>query len=308
MHKWVAIIVAALTVFLAGAATAQTSVPWDIQALVARPTLSQVSISPDGTRLAYIRRQGLVEGLIVEEIATGQTRTLITARRSAEGAGQRLDGAYWKGDDRLLVQVEQLAAYRVNSPTNVFVTGWTTLYSVDAQGTDLVQLETPYDLDYRTAILDLLANDDDHVLVEHTSRSGPLAVSRFNVITGELVEVDPGYRGVITYFPDSEGNVVARARAAGSSGRWGLIEGRDANGRWSRIADYFASDIRETPDFRFIGSGRARSAAISPRPRTRVRAPRPRSPLRPVAWPSTTGVSRRSRTSPSPWAPGSASA
>lgn len=254
MHKWVAIIVAAATVLMAGQAAARQSTPWDVSALVQRPTLSQVSISPDGRHLAFVRRRGAMTGLVIQRIEDASERTLVTFSRDQNGAGRQIAAIYWKGEDRLLIHIRAVRAMLTRTGEVAYYQVFNEFIAVGSDGRDPVEIETSGSAFGREEVIDLLEDDPGHVLMQLHDAHGFLSAYRVDLRTGDLTSVAEGGRGTLTYYADSAGQIVARIRVVGSAGRWGLIEGRDASGRWTRIADYFASDIRETPDFQFVGA------------------------------------------------------
>ncbi|WP_282008293.1 alpha/beta hydrolase family protein [Brevundimonas aveniformis] len=249
-----------VAVLFSGPAAAQDSgsrsaVADDVRALVSSPTLGYVSLSPDGTRLAYVVRAGDTQGLLVRDRRTNQVTVLISFTPEASGAGRRFAGVHWKNDNRLLIQVLGRRALTNRSGGFTVFPTFTEFFAMNADGSNPVQIEGLGREFGHAEIIHLLPGDPDHVLLQGEDRDRNLAAALANVQTGETRAVVEGAEGVTTYFADSGGSVVARIRIAGSAGRWGLIEGRSPDGRWTRVADYFASDLRETSDFEFISSG-----------------------------------------------------
>lgn len=255
MRMVLAVIAALMAVGLASQATAQGTTPWDVRALLSRPTLREVTISPNGRYLASVVRQGARSGLVVRDIDTNQPRTLLAFDRDPNGGGRQIAAIYWKGDDRLLIHIRAIRAMMTRTGQVAYYQVFNEFVAVGSDGSNPVEIETSGSAFGREQVIDLLADDPNHVLMQLHNEHGFLSAYRVDLHSGDLTTVAEGAQGTLTYYADSTGQIVARIRVVGSAGRWGLIEGRDANGRWSRIADYFASDLRETPDFQFVGAG-----------------------------------------------------
>lgn len=261
MRTFWATVTAVLSVLAAGPAQAQaqtpvrTAVPWDVQALMSPPTLSEVAISPDGSQLASAVRQGNAYGLIVRDIETNQPRTLLSFSFDQHGAGRQVVAIYWQGADRLLVHIRARRAMFTSAGRHYGHENLDEFLAIGSDGSNPVEIETSGTAFQREGVIDPLPDDPDHVLMQLRDDRDFLSAYRVNLLTGDRTLVAQGNIGTRIYFADGAGQVVARVRVAGSTGRWGLIEGLEANGSWTRIADYFASDIRQTSDFEFVGAG-----------------------------------------------------
>lgn len=233
-------------------AAATVSSPPTIAEFIAGSVLRLPEISPSGRYLAYVRREGRRELLIVQDLESGAATALMegTYEEGFGGAGVRW--LAWKGDDRLVAAAALLELQRLNDDPQGRVTGWrqgTAIYAMNRDGSDRIDLmEAAADHRRRGRLVDLLDGDPDHVLMAVRGRNDITSIVRVDVRTGALATVLDREPGDAAYFVDRDGAVVARRRA------W-RIERRDpASGRWVHMADVHASDLREQADFSFAGT------------------------------------------------------
>ena len=99
------LVIAALLGLVAAEARSATSplTPEEQQALIAYgelPSFSELTLSPDGSRVAYIGTVGAERHMLVKSLADGQKLADFT-----EGKGQKLRSLQWAGNDHILTKL-----------------------------------------------------------------------------------------------------------------------------------------------------------------------------------------------------------
>ncbi|MES2342851.1 MAG: hypothetical protein V4597_14345, partial [Pseudomonadota bacterium] len=105
------------------------------------PTLEQVEVSPDGTKLAYVRPEGESRKIMVQSLVDGKTL-------AAVGVGsEKLRDLFWVGDGRIAFSTSTTSRIRSNS-SSVEFTGrseilQTRVYDLEKRTFQLVLDKTP---------------------------------------------------------------------------------------------------------------------------------------------------------------------
>jgi dipeptidyl aminopeptidase/acylaminoacyl peptidase len=163
-----------------------------------RPSVSSISISPDGANIAYV------------SAAAGRGSVLFTAQLNADskprpaltsdGKPFELQGCEWVSNSRLVCTLFFLAK------SNLELAPFTRLIAVDSDGLNfkLLSEHPTYGLGAQLgggAILDLLPDQDDAVLMAE------FGVNRINTRTLQKTNVEPPADRVVSYISDGRGNV-----------------------------------------------------------------------------------------------------
>ena len=127
-----------------------------------RPSVEDISLSPDGSNVAYLApRAGQGSALFVASLNGGEPRMAA----SADGNPQRLVGCEWVANDRLACKI--FASLNALGATPV-----TRMVAVDADGSDVKVLTQQDDIDQRYGntyggnLIDLLPGQDGDVLMD----------------------------------------------------------------------------------------------------------------------------------------------
>jgi dipeptidyl aminopeptidase/acylaminoacyl peptidase len=178
--------------------------------------LSSPQVSPDGTRVAYLRLPGRehtkvydyteTEPLAVEvlDLASGKTRTLWESKGKASGSAEDGDSPLrWVGDDRIVFLSEQDGWNRLyaipaagGQPTPITPTGCEAAESEAAGGASLVVLHNCKDIETRQmSVIDARSGAEtavaskDLVLADAAASSGYLAFAGATADAPALVRI-----------------------------------------------------------------------------------------------------------------------
>lgn len=206
MHRFVIAIVAALY----GAPFAMAQPASEAAALFGvRPNVDYVTLSPDGTKLAFISAVGeRGTDLYTVSIGSGEKphRALM-----ADGLPKRLSDCRWVSNQRLLCQLlitTQIATSLDDEPTTL-----SRLVAVDADGTNL-KLVSDRSLDryynrptlFGGNVVDWLPGEDGVVLIGQLEPRG-YVVARVDTRTGKRELVVDSNADVVEYISDGHGDV-----------------------------------------------------------------------------------------------------
>jgi dipeptidyl aminopeptidase/acylaminoacyl peptidase len=243
-------LLALLGLMLLATAEARAQAP-DVALFAQEPEAFSASLSPDGSRVAYIRATADETQLIVVDLATNSARPV----QSMSERGGALRWVAWKGNDRLMMgvlahrrQVGEIAysAYRV--------------VSLRPDGSGLVQMfedqMTRLARGYgSTDLLDDLPSDPDHVLLMASDNLG-IGVWRAEVATGRVERVVDGTWETMTYITDGEGYPVLRQDWIPRASGWRYLHRAPGERRWTRLLEARqVADSVHSPDFQPLGPG-----------------------------------------------------
>ncbi len=265
MHKLVLVALIAA----ASPATAGDK-PFDaVAAFGARPSVTNVSVSPDGGSIAFIAP------------SAGQGANLYTLRLDAnpkprvalasDGKPFRLHSCEWVANSRLVCTIYGL------TKVNLEIVPFNRLVAVDADGGNLQLLSTRQN-EYSHGvqlgggeIIDLLPDQDGIVLVarayvpdDHTgSRIGSsqrgIGVDRLDTRTLQRTSVEPPREGVVTYISDGRGNVrIMGLQIVGNS------RGQVSSVITYRYRTSDSSDWRELSDYDWVNRTGFWPVAVDP--------------------------------------------
>jgi dipeptidyl aminopeptidase/acylaminoacyl peptidase len=123
----IGLFVCSVSVFANGAALSQTAPPDAARVLGSRPDVEDASLSPDGTKLAFLAPSGGQGSVLMVVDLTKEARTP-RAVFSADGAPNRLDSCHWTGNTRLLCSM--YASFKFEGDATYV----TRMFAVDAAG------------------------------------------------------------------------------------------------------------------------------------------------------------------------------
>ncbi|MCK6404093.1 MAG: prolyl oligopeptidase family serine peptidase [Sphaerotilus natans subsp. sulfidivorans] len=177
--------------------------PLPLDAFAEPPRMSQLELSPDGRQLAGLVHLDGVSALVSRPV--DGDRPVLVLRQLPGVAMARIA---WSGPDRLLVHT------RVIRPRQGRLQEDWRLLSVRPDGSGLKLLTPPAsqggsDAQIQGRIVDLLPEDDRHVLVERPPVPGrpEPSVVRLDVVEGGFVEVHPAQRQVRRWMTDAQHRV-----------------------------------------------------------------------------------------------------
>lgn len=200
------------------------------EAFGSAPDLRGLRLSPDGTRISFIRRHS--EGYPV--VAVYDTRssevTVIMAGRLDEYA---ISWCGWANDERILCSLRFIGLRRngIRSPR-------TRLAAVNADGSGSVLLLEQHPLgtrQYQDRIVDWLPDDPEHVLL-----GLPSLLVRLNIYNSEVELVD-SESGVYDWIADEEGTAHLRATVSATNRIWYMREHKDD--AWLRFHRTLLTDL-----------------------------------------------------------------
>jgi dipeptidyl aminopeptidase/acylaminoacyl peptidase len=218
----------------------------------ARAQLEDVSLSPDGTRLAYIvPTTGQGSALLTVTPGTDAKPTLAIA---VSGEPDRLAHCDWVSNDRLVCTLWGVVL------EGVVRKPFTRMFAIDANGDNLKMLsktQTPYSHDvalYGGGVIDLLPDEDGNVLMERVqiaddhlgtlisnSKSG-IVVDKLNTRTLASSRVEGVRDRIEGYISDGHGAVrvmgVAQISGQGQTGVVRYHYRTAANTDWKPLGEY----------------------------------------------------------------------
>ena len=148
------------------------------------------AISPDGSKLAFVRSWERRMNVYVREIATGKEKRITSATE------RDIAGFFWKGNDKIVY------AQDAGGDENFHV------YITDVNGSEVRDL-TPFEK-VRAGIIDDLEDDPNHMLIDMNKRNPEVFdVYRCDINTGELVQIAENPGGIIGWMTDHDGKLRA---------------------------------------------------------------------------------------------------
>jgi dipeptidyl aminopeptidase/acylaminoacyl peptidase len=246
----------AAIVWMSVAASQVQAAPPPIAAFAKLSELTDVSISPDGQRLAMI---GAIEGRssarVIELVGDKPARVVLTSELDRP----ELTWCHWANDTRLL------CGYRGMVSAGAFIYIATRLVAVNADGSGmkvLVQSSRAAGSQFQDNVIDWTPDDPDTVLVlghentlgiaAHIDPSASYAgasneedpgVYRLNVYTGGMQKVVNSHSSVYWYGTDQHGNVrLSVGLKDATYSYYALLDGESS---WRRLArmEAFGTDV-----------------------------------------------------------------
>lgn len=246
--------IAALLIGLGTAVAAQT--PTAAQ-FAEGSLVGQARLSPTGRYMAFVVRRGDTSGLQVRDLETGETKALVASTAGEEFGGTYIDWVVWKTEDRLIVGLSNLEVGRTGGrgTGDIHTVRYgRTIHSLARDGESQINLEAPRARRGDPGeFLALLPADPENILMTFQDSNGGLDVARVNVLTGDSEIIVDGDRRIQSYTTDRTGKVVARTAMRGVMGNVVVMEALGEDGRWTEMFRLRKDQIREMPDYAFMG-------------------------------------------------------
>ena len=254
--------------FVAGAAPAQTASP-PLDAFFAEEAAFGASLSPDGRRIALSRRLGTdADAPTVLDILNAED--LSSPPRRVSLGDLEAEWVQWVSESRLLVRVMDIQTLRGGdlfgsnfSRSNLDVEVRRVLsVDVDVGGTPVIlfgsdrnRLRYSFHLG---AVVDLLPDDPDHVLMAAAEHSGDVALHKVNVLNGQARLVERGSRRTVGWHV-KDGVAVMR-RDLNLRGTMETIYARaPGESEWKFVR---RSAVNDQPEMSWIADGDERDAVL----------------------------------------------
>ena len=247
---------------VAGAAHAKPAAP-SIEQLAAFPRMSSFTIAPDGRHLAALEARGEERVILVWKTdELNKPPTAIGASR------MKLRSVQFIKNDLLGVTMWQPYDARLDKLTKTFVTK---LFITDLAGKDwhepmpqersMSRVGDKLSALANPAILDVLVNDPDHILVISDELGTSGDVFKVNVRTNRAERIHRADDKIAGYVTDLEGNLRARTRAdVDGKGAFIAAEIREPNGgNW---VEHFRSYVKERDAVQIVGFARDPNVAF----------------------------------------------
>lgn len=247
--------VACAAVFVVAAAPALADPP-TVADFVGRAALSNASLSPTGRYLVWAVHEGDNTTIHIRDLEENTVFAMGAGSARENLGGVYVDWIEWKSDDRLLIGMTRIELRRQGGRENGRVHGYSygqSVISTNRDGSSFVPLAAPGTKEALPGqLLDTLTDDPEHILMSYRDPNGGLSVAKVNVLTGEAEKTIDGHRRVIDYITDRDGRVMGRTAYRGE-GRILLMEALEADGRWTEVFRLRRDDVRNLPDYDFIG-------------------------------------------------------
>lgn len=238
------LVFAAFVMWEGGATRAQTAAQIPVESFAKLPTVSQLSISPDGEYLAMLRPLQGRNVLVIEKSRKGpeDKPVVIPAEEPFFIAWVR-----WANNDRVLVSLA-FAGIRDLVPTRE-----TRLLAINKDGSgskDIVKPDTAPPVGTRVGgslinaqiqddVIDILPDDAEHILLALDSdRNGEYEVRNVNIVTGAYHNITNDFRGIQNWYIDQQGELryatgaylstYLRRYRIPETGKWSDFEQTDA--------------------------------------------------------------------------------
>lgn len=267
---------AAMHGLLAGAVVAQepnaaAATRPQVDSFLQPDAIAAASLSPSGRYLAALLRRGEERDVIVKDLETGQSRSVMGGAADERFGGVYFNWIRWKSDDRLIIGAALVDVRRNGGRSNGAINDvrhGSVVISMPRDGSTFLQLKAPLTSPGEPGdVLDILPDDADHLLMTFRDGAG-LDVARVNVLTGESERVLDGDLRTLSYLTDRDGVIVGRLRYRGAAGRVLIMEARNAEGGWTETFRIRRDEMKALDDYRFLGPTNAPNQTyVAVRPR-----------------------------------------
>ncbi len=233
--------------------------PLPVDAFYDKAAVYGAKLSPNGQFVAAVIRRSDGTAVLVHDLQVDKSAIAL----STDNKDATFDWVRWKGDGRLVVGVTYLHIDRWGGKSDGEIRSWKYskfLMSMDRDGSHQTTLFrddkhtwSHTEHNYVIELMDALDKDPDHILAFAPTLSGQYAVWRADVHTGAAEMIERGGENVLGWNTDTNGAIVARFRASGSTL---IIEGRaPGETKWAEVTRIRTKDFdRELSDFEFMGA------------------------------------------------------
>ncbi len=198
------------------------------------PTLEQVLVSPDGTKLAYVRPEGESRKIVIQNLADGKILAGV-------GVGsEKLRDLLWVGNDHIAFSTSTTARVRSNSSSIDFVgrgeIAQTRVYDLTTRTFQLVLDKTPNTGNFTSGVQVRMSEGKPTVYAIGLRFSGVesyQSLFRVDVLGGptRLLDSGPSVGDISTqWILDGAGANIARTEYDSKDGDWRLLV--RAGGKW----------------------------------------------------------------------------
>lgn len=238
LRRHVAMMLAACMAFTGWGALAETPKAAPTEQFAALPMLSQVTLSPDGQKIAYLMSRGGSTHLVTRTTAgNGASKALL----STDNKEHHFNWIRWANNERIVFSL------RFASQRDFIGTTETRLLSIKAEGGDIVRLVqaerasgsmrgATVVAQLQDRVVDWLPADGQHLLLQLTEPNSAMpAVFKVNVNTGQRTIVKAPERGVKHWVTDAQGRVRATVSHDESTSevRVASIDGKEWRTLWT---------------------------------------------------------------------------
>ncbi|MDP3867633.1 S9 family peptidase [Phenylobacterium sp.] len=191
------------------------------------PTLEQVLVSPDGTKLAYVRPEGESRKIVIQNLADGKILAGV-------GVGtEKLRDLHWVGDNHIAFSTSTTARVRSNSSSIDFVgrgeIAQTRVYDLTTRTFQLVLDKTPNTGNFTSGV-QVRMNEGKPTLYAIGLRFSGVesyqSLFRVDVLGGptRLLDSGPSVGDISTqWILDGSGANIARTEYDSKDGNWRLL-------------------------------------------------------------------------------------
>lgn len=201
--------------------------PPPIEAYGRLPTLEQVLVSPDGTKLAYVRPEGESRKIVIQNLADGKILAGV-------GVGtEKLRDLLWVGDDHIAFSTSTTARVRSNSSSIDFVgrgeIAQTRVYDLTNRTFQLVLDKTPNTGNFTSGVQVRMSEGKPTLYAIGLRFSGVesyQSLFRVDVLGGptRLLDSGPSVGDISTqWILDGTGANIARTEYDSKDGDWRLL-------------------------------------------------------------------------------------
>lgn len=184
--------------------TSELSVGELAGAFGARPAVKQISISPNGQKIAYIGPSNDRDDVLYVFSADGSSEVMPLLEVAEENT--ELQWCFWASDDRLVCKV------RIVKDDSGLILGYSRLFAMKADGTESVRLtEIPMgpgrQMQYGGEVIAREVPGKDDMVLMSRPMSGGLGVEEVSVTQNRERLVQRGNRNAIAYLADENAQV-----------------------------------------------------------------------------------------------------
>lgn len=222
--------------------------------------MRDVALSPSGSHLAYIRPLNGRTHLIIQDIESNNTPSIIPPTDD-----MNFEWLHWANDDRLVFLVS------ASRKRDLIETRETRLWAIDKDGKNAAHIvrpstrmrngtRLPRDLapaQLQGDVLHWLPEEPNHILVAvDGNHDGAYEVRKIDVLDGEFDEIHEGIEGVQNWLTDQKGELQL---GWGFHGQRRYLTYKAANGNWGSAknsswndADFFPHGFSETSNVAYM--------------------------------------------------------
>ncbi len=192
-----------------------------------KPDIVNIELSPDGSHIAYMAPYKRRLNLFVVQIPS------MKITRITNGTDRDIAGYIWANNERLVYLKDRDG----DENTRLYAVGLDTSNTLDI---------TPEE-DVKCGIIDVLENDDDHILIQMNKRVKEVFdVYKLDVNSGELTLISENPGNVSSWITDHDGNLLLATTTDGVN--TGIIHRMTENDPWKTVANYNFMEVA-TPLF-----------------------------------------------------------